>query len=325
VLLIVAAGVAAFEVKQTQDQSREMEQLRTAVAKAEEHARQDARQIAADEKKAKALDAESAALRKEIKTLRAEAAVAPSAPVASATTGNAEASSTPKPAAKEGVAGLLEKMMKNPETRKAMAKQQMMVMRQFYGDFVKQQHMTPEQADKFHELLGERQMMMMDAGFKIMQDSEGSPAQDMTAQQDANNKSFKDLLGADGFAAMEKYDKTIGARAQLWQLSQQMTDPGTVLTDSQRQGLLQIFTEESARTPKPFKENDPHAMQQFASGMSDAALQDYIQKAQDGSQRVRLRAMGILNQQQMKAFDANQTQMLEMQKASFQMMRGKSQ
>ena len=324
VLAALALGFAGVTARHAQGLSGEIKQLRAASTEAAEQTKRDAQKIAALEKKAKAFSTESAALREQVKTLRAAAASAPHPSPATALTDPQSAPAPSEKQPKQSAAGFLEKMMGNPETKKAMVKQQMLIMRQFYGDLMKQLHLTPQQADQFQDILTQRQTVMMDSGMKMLQDPGSASTQDLLTQQESINQSFKDMLGADGFSAFQKYAKTLGARAQIWQLNQQMSGAGTALNDSQSQGLMQIISDESSRAPEPFKANDPQALGAAAS-MSDAVFQQSAKNQAEVDRRVRLRAMGILTQDQLKALESMQTQTLEMQKASIQMMRSKGQ
>src|SRR5579862_2420451 len=160
ITILCAAALAAAGIQTTRlsQQSRETAQLRENAAKSAEETRQDAEKVSALNEKVAALNAESAALRERLEALRATQPAVESA----------AASPSPSPDEKDGLQGMFKNMFKDPAMRKAMAKQQMVAMRQFYGDLIKSLHLSPQEADQFFDLLGQRQMAMMDKGMAMM-------------------------------------------------------------------------------------------------------------------------------------------------------------
>jgi hypothetical protein len=248
--------------------------------------------------RAKMLASESAQLRAAQQTVQPAAA-----PVAAATP------EQPKPKGNN----FLTQMLKDPSMRKAIASQQAAALRGFYSDFVKQAHLSPDQADQFFKLLGDRMTTQMDLGANMLSGS-GSAANIVSATNDSN-AAMKDLLGADGFSSFETYEKSLGSRIQVQQLGQQLSSEGIGLQDYQNTALTQIMTEEQSAMPKF---NTPGANQQLST-MSDAQVDQYQQQLQTADQQIYNRAMSVLTPPQLSALSTYQKNMETAQIAGMKM------
>ncbi len=206
-------------------------------------------QLRADNAK---LAADAAAAKENADSLESESAQLRAAHVLAET--RLEASPAPMPQAeatpkdKGGIFAGMAGMLKDPAMRKMIAAQQAMALRGFYADFVKQAHLTPDEADKFFQLLGDRQSALMDSSANMM--SGGKLDMDaVTAATNTANAALKDLLGPDRFSAYQEYEKTLGDRIQVQQFGQQLGSTGAPLQDYQSQALIQIMSQEQANMP----------------------------------------------------------------------------
>jgi hypothetical protein len=224
-----------------------------------------------------------------------------------------EASPDVKPKDKGGfLAGLL----KDPAMRKMIAAQQATALRGFYADFVKQAHLTPDEADKFFQLLSDRQSALMDSSANMMSSGKLDTGA-MTAATDTANAALKDLLGPDRFSAYQDFEKTLGDRIQVQQFCQQLGSTGAPLQDYQSQALIQIMSQEQANMPN--LQSPDGAGAQKALDMSPADIDQYSQQLTAMNQRVYNRAMSVLTQPQLSAFATYQQTMTTAKLAGLKM------
>ena len=78
----------------------------------------------------------------------------------------------------KGLGSLMENMMKDPDMMKAMAEQQVQVIKTQYGPLVKQLNLTPEQRDAFYGLLSDNMTNALVQGMAML----GGTVSPMTAE-----------------------------------------------------------------------------------------------------------------------------------------------
>jgi hypothetical protein len=237
------------------------------------------------------------------------------------------AAATPSPAKSEDKDGskfgeAMSKMFKDPSMKKVMRGQQAMMLRTMYGDLIKQLGLSPDAADKFMDMMADRQMAMTEKGMAMMggkmdakQIAENSS--DATASYDGKLQS---LLGADGYSQFKDYEKTVGERAAMQQYQQFFTSSGVALDDSQSAQLLQIMIDERAKSPaSPLSQNNGNPAAQMQALQSDQALHDFLAAQGDFNLRVYNRAGDVLTPDQLTAFQKIQQQMTDMQQMGIKM------
>jgi len=215
VLLTVLAGCAVALGIKWQTEMTRANSLAGIVAKIEAQNTKLTQDLAVAKERVSSLESESQQLRaaRAMRRVRLEPGAAP------------DAAATPDDTKPKGRDGFLAKMFKDPEMRKMLAAQQAAALRGFYSDFVKQAHMTPDEADKFFQLLQERQMALMDSSANMLA---GSPidVKSATAATNTADDALKDLLGPDRFTQYQAFEKTLGDRIQVQQFSQQLAVAG---------------------------------------------------------------------------------------------------
>ena len=103
---------------------------------------------------------------------------------------------------KQGDGGSLARILKNPEMRKMLAAQQAAALRELYTDYLLQSHLTPEETERFFELLQDRQMALVDSSVGAI--TGGSiDVNAANAATNAADNALKDLLGPERFAKYE--------------------------------------------------------------------------------------------------------------------------
>jgi hypothetical protein len=306
---VVACGLGAgvvWKMKSTQ-----AAELAAQIAKLQADNAKLAGDAAAAAEKAKVLESESAQLRaaRALSQTRLEPEVSPTP---------ADDEQQPK-----GSGNFLARMFKNPEMRKFLASQQASVLRGFYSDFIKSANLTPDETDKFLELLSDRQMALMDSSANMMSGS-AVDLKAATAATNASNDALKNLLGNTRFGMYQDYEKTLGDRMQVQQFSQQLGAQGMQLQDNQSKALIQIMSEEQANMQNS-QPGNAAGLSHFTN-MNQADVDRYAQQAAATNQRIYNRAMSILTPSQLTAFDAFQKNSAAMQaaamKATQEMLKG---
>jgi len=306
VLLTVLAGCAVALGIKWQTEMTRANSLAGIVAKIEAQNTKLTQDLAVAKERVSSLESESQQLRaaRAMRRVRLEPGAAP------------DAAATPDDTKPKGRDGFLAKMFKDPEMRKMLAAQQAAALRGFYSDFVKQAHMTPDEADKFFQLLQERQMALMDSSANMLA---GSPidVKSATAATNTADDALKDLLGPDRFTQYQAFEKTLGDRIQVQQFSQQLGAVGSPLQDYQSQALIQIMSQERTNLPSLQSSGSPGVQQ--ALNMTPDQIQQYSDAVNAMNQRVYNRAISILTPSQLSAFSEFQKSMATAQVAGLKM------
>lgn len=116
-----------------------------------------------------------------------------------------------------------------------------------YHEFEIQRKLTPDQIARFEACLSERQTAAADASAAVQHQgfALGSPgfnqliSTTLLAKSEESVNTLKEILGADGYAAMTDYDHTYGARHALGVFAGTAAVSGAALTESQLQALSQ--------------------------------------------------------------------------------------
>jgi hypothetical protein len=231
-------------------------------------------------------------------------------------------------AAKDDGAGfgkMLSKMMQDPEMKKFIKAQQKVMVDQLYGPLAKKLAMTPEDTDKFKELIADN---MANSAEKATSMFGGGDATNRTAAIEAitaNQKSFdeqmKSFLGDDRYSEYKSYQETVGERTQLNQFQQQNASGGNALNDQQVDQLLTLMKEEKqsaiSRGDSIFGDTkDPAKVQEMLAG---GQLDKMLQGQEEINERVYDRARDVLTPSQLNSFGAFQTNQLTMMRMGMSM------
>ena len=142
-------------------------------------------------------------------------------------------------------------MMEKPEIQKLMAQQQRGLLDARFAPLFKGLNLSPEQLDKFKNLLVEKQTAIADvlaAARAQGIDPRSDPQQfrqlisDTQAEVEANIKS---TLGDAGYAQYQQYQQTLPQRNVVSQLEQSLSYTSTPLTSAQSDQLIQILASNS--------------------------------------------------------------------------------
>jgi hypothetical protein len=221
------------------------------------------------------------------------------------------------------------KTIDDPRTREVLRQKQAAQLKQIFGDFVKENNLTAEQAERFIRLLTDEDMQAMDedtnffGGAEDGSDSNGTEAKPWEKRKTELDRQFKELLGEAGFAKYEAYRKTASERQILIYIREQLGLHSTPLGEDQTNTLLRILMEERARTPDRFF--DPNGSQypreKYRKVLEGDNAEQYYREEMAYNERVLSRTGTVLNAEQLEAFENFQKQYLEVSKFGIEMAR----
>jgi hypothetical protein len=219
-----------------------------------------------------------------------------------------------------GMAKMLGNMMKDPEMRKAMAQQQRMGVDMIYGSLMKQLKLSPEQEEKFKDVLIEQQMEGMSQAGAMLEGSasdRAKVAQELAAKRAEKDEEIKKLLGEEKFEEYQNYNQTLGERMMLEQFGR-----SAEISPEQNNQLLAIMQEEKKNVQINLgtQQADPTQDWQAVLG-SDEATQRLFMQQEEVNNRVMERAAQVLTPEQLEKFGPVLKSQLDMQKAGLKMAR----
>ena len=201
-------------------------------------------------------------------------------------------------------------MFKDPAMLEAMRPQQIATEKMMYAPLVKRLNLSPEQADKFYNILvdnGLKSMQALQSG-TISPDDSKSSKQSLAAD-------LQSLLGDDGYTQFQNFTKNDMADQTMLTLMRNdfMDNP---LSDTQQQQLLQVM--KSAR--QSVTANSPLDPSQANPSDTGQALQQHLQQQEQMNQSVLQQAAAFLSPAQLQTLGTSQSNIISMQKASAPMM-----
>lgn len=242
------------------------------------------------------------------------------------------ASGAPAPVAKaenpEGGLAEMAKMFQTEEGKKMMKSQMAMVTKMQYGDLARVLKLSPQDAEQVMAMLSDRQAAMAGDPWKIMQDGKMDEAkikelgEKSAAARKEYDEKLKAILGEEKFKELQDYDKTIGDRMMMVQYDQSFNAAGVPLQQPQKDGLLQIMSEQRSKSPPSVF--DPTGMdtgRNLRAMEDDNAIDQWLKQEEDYQRRVLAEAPKALNPDQVVALQQALQQSLEMQKFGMKMGR----
>ena len=142
-------------------------------------------------------------------------------------------------------------MMERPEVQRLMAMQQRASLDGRYASLFKGLALTPDQLDKFKDLLVEKRTSMLDVmaaareqGINPRSDPEAFSKLVAHAQAEIDNN-IRATIGDSGFSQYEDYEKTMPQRTVVGQLEQRLSYSATPLTQQQSEQMVSILASTS--------------------------------------------------------------------------------
>jgi len=319
---VVLAAVCFDQWKQNGDLKRQIASLRESV-------QERGQKEEADQKRLKKLERQSAELNRQVQTLTGELQGLRPAPAATPDDSlSGPQLAVPDAGKSKGFFGdFLSKMMDDPDMKKMMRQQQGAMMDMMYGGLFKELRLTPDEIDKFKELLLDRQMKAVEAGGAFMQlqseDNDKTAAiSELAEQQKEFDEQVKAFLGDARYTQYKDYNETMTERMTLNQCSKQIAGGRNPLNADQTSQLLEIMKQERKGMAPVFSEttvDGSATVANFRVMMSEDKMNELFKQQEEINQRVLERAKSVLTQEQLDAFAAHQSSQLQMQRMGMSM------
>lgn len=205
------------------------------------------------------------------------------------------ASNTPK----SGIA----KMMSDPAMREYIHTVQAKLIRERYDPLFKELKLSPENADKFTQLIGD----IWGKGTEAVSDGGETAKQNVKDAVENASKELESMLGDAGYARYNEFNMEMPARATVKLLDNKLGDEH--LTQDQTAQLIGVVMKE------------PFDLTHGISGDWDKAyfgsqeeFDQHVQQVQESNQRILQQAASFLNPNQLTALAQVQTDSLNVQK-----------
>jgi len=199
----------------------------------------------------------------------------------------------------------LAEMFKDPELLDIMRGQLTSTTKSQYAPLVKQLNLSPEQADKFYQILIDRGMK----GFDALQTGDISAAASKTTDAD-----LQSLLGDAGYAQFNDFTQNMASQSMLSLMTKDFAD--NPLSDTQQQQLLQAMkTASQAATVN----SPPDLSQTNPSDKLATIMGQQMQRQDQVNQDVLQQASAFLSPDQLQSLATSQSNMVALQKVSLTM------
>jgi hypothetical protein len=225
---------------------------------------------------------------------------------------------------KGGFGKMLANMMQDPEMRKFIRDQQRATMNQLYGPLVKSLGMTPEEGEKFKDLLAESAMNLTEKASSLFggtKTNSTEAVERLGAEQKGFEQAVREFLGEDRYAQYQEYQQTVGERALLEQFRQQTAGSDHPLTPQQTDALLAVMKEEKQNLPAMAGLGGAQNSGNVQALFSEEQTQKLLEAQETVNQRVYQRAGQILAPEQMESFGRFQTNQAQMMRLGLSMAR----
>jgi hypothetical protein len=215
-----------------------------------------------------------------------------------------EGSRRPEPA--PGVALLRDPEMKAVLVNRAREAVEKNVKALFNFGLALQLQLNEEQTEKLRQLLLERLSLLSERIYIPMMtgelDETAMAASGKATRQayDANTTQIRALLGEDGFAFYERFEKTQPERENLRRLTPQFEQAGQPLNGEQEGQLLAALTEERLKFPFQYDLGDASQwdFERLYDNFSDEKLTRYGRDMEQLNERMVQRAQSVLTVEQ---------------------------
>jgi hypothetical protein len=208
-------------------------------------------------------------------------------------------------------------MLKDPDYRKARLAQMRLRMPDIYPGLAEALGLSPEQSDKFFDLLLQGELDQASnnivPGPDGLIDTAQLQAQQM-AQREAKAKqeaALASMLGNAGYARWQEYQQTQSARQQVNQLGRTLAAAGMPLTSAQMKPLIDAVVAEQSRLRE-----DRRATLINAPARTLQASEVALDRQAESNRRILDVAAGHLDARQLELFRASLEAQLGMNRAT---------
>ena len=204
----------------------------------------------------------------------------------------------------------LSRMLSDPKMKEYIHQKQLNLINERYGPLFKELNLTPEDVEKFTQLIGDEWMKASSIGSSNPQGNADPAAarQAMAKAFTENEDQVQSLLGPAGYAQYKEFNQETPARTTVSLLENQL--PDSPLTDDQATRLFQIIKAE------------PYASTHGITGELDESFfgsQDdvdkHFQQVAESNQRILDQAASFLTPQQLTALTTLQSNSITTEKA----------
>lgn len=205
--------------------------------------------------------------------------------------------------------GSMRSFFDNPEAQKLVAMQQRAALDGHYATLFKKLALTPAQLAQFKNLLVEKQSALIDvAGAARAQGLNPRTDRDefrqlVTQAQAEIDTNIRSVLGDDGFADYQQYQKTLPQRTSVDQFAQRLSYTSTPLTDAQSDQLVQILADTAPAGSATGLSARGNMLASIGANMGGAPI----------SNDAIVRAQGVLSPDQLTALQAYQQEQVQQQ------------
>ena len=202
----------------------------------------------------------------------------------------------------------LSALMRDPAMKEFIHQKQLKAIKERYAPLVQQLNLTPEDTEKFTQLVGDALLKGTDLASSLTQ-GDGDRVQTLKAMADTRTEmqnQLQALLGEAGYAQYTQFNQAIPAQTTVKLLNKQLGDNG--LSDDQSAHLAQIVAAEPYAAMHGIDgELDPA----FFSSQED--IDAYLQQVVASNQRILDQASSFLTSQQLAALEIVQSNSINAQ------------
>jgi hypothetical protein len=203
------------------------------------------------------------------------------------------------------------KALSTPAMRTSLAKARLVAYRQQYAPLIQQMKLTPEEAEKFINLLGENSQKLQDRSSAALREGTSRDAVIQTMQHLKNQveDDLQTLLGSERYAQYQEFKLNRSAQATFDSLVRAL--PENSLGEDQRQRLFQLF-----RDNQP-----PGELETWWAIGSPGGIEDYFQRQAEIDRNILQQAGSFLTSEQLHTLASVQTARVSQQKEAFNLLR----
>jgi RNA polymerase sigma factor (sigma-70 family) len=223
----------------------------------------------------------------------------------------------------------LQSLLKNPAMKGMLEQTYDLMAEKQYGALWSQLHLTPDQITAFRKISTDEMMQVAEPATSMYSGNPADASQAtqavLSAKTGADDK-IHQLLGDDGFAQYQEYEKTVSQRMILSSFKDSAGAGGSTLTPDQENQLLQVLVDEQ----DPAKMSAGQAGQARPSGsangagLTDEQLNQSFDSLAQANQRILARATNFLAPAQLDSLQSFLAKEVTAGRATLQMMRGMS-
>ena len=219
----------------------------------------------------------------------------------------------------------LANMLENPTMNKVMVASQRGALQALYGDLIESFEFTGEEEDYFMDLLMSRQMKQLEFGMKMMggemSDEERTKMGEELKEigETVKTEMEKFLNNADDYNGFEFYEKTMGERMMLSQMTQKLEASNVPLSDETHRELLQMMHDERKDFDFSTDLHDNQNTDLSAERFSKENLQQFSEDMDRLNRGMIGKAKNLLTAEQLSTFEESVEAIAEMQKSQMEM------